>query len=632
MGLLNQTPVTIARREMRRLGMACAMAICVLFPRQAKAQLAITEVMSSAAENPSLGGKNSDHWELTNFGTHPIDLRDYRFNDADHEDEDRVDLIPSGSTIFSINPGQSFVFVRSNVSTNEDQFRQWWGSCVAADTPILFYRGPGLSRYGDELTLFSSAGLTVDQVHFGRARAGTSFVYDTITGEFGVHSAPGLNGACMAETATDTGSPGTTTGPVPLRIVAQPQSTGIHPQLNVTLSVKAVGLPRPRYQWFFDGMPLPGETRATITLSNMISTMAGAYHVRVSNGLSSVLSSNALVTLLHEPSEPRIVSAPLDATVLVNKGARFTLLVSAVPLATYQWFFNGVLLPNESGRSLLIPTCGLEMSGSEVMVRATNSLGSVEARARLFVTTKLDLRITEIQAAPSTDCDDHGDWFELTNFGTNAIQLLGYRFYDKRRLASAVVIDLPILLRPMESMVFVKTSAIGSFVEWWGPENLPEGLKIFSYSGFSLNRSGETLFVWSDSAETDQELVCDRPFSGSRPGISQWFDEDTAAFGRDSVVGEMGAFLAPQCGDIGSPGYISNPWPRFLSVERGTSGTRLRWRAIANAHYEILVSPSLADPWSRLRHVISTNSLAETVDSESIQVESRFYRIQEVTP
>ena len=59
-------------------------------------------------------------------------------------------------------------------------------------------------------------------------------------------------------------------------------------------------------------------------------------------------------------------------------------------------------------------------------VRAENPLGTNTACARLYVTAKPDLRITEVQAYPVTGCADHHDWFEVTNFGTNAVNLLGF--------------------------------------------------------------------------------------------------------------------------------------------------------------------------------------------------------------
>lgn len=621
-----------ARRERLKQGASLVyrVMIAAFLIVQAHGQLAITEVMSSAAGDPLIANdRMSDYWELTNFGTNRIDLSGYFFNDADHQLNQRQGLVPVGSPVSFVEPFQSIVFVRNDVVKSEAQFLAWWGSSISSNTVISFYEEPGFTRFGDALTLYSGTEI-VDSVRFGTAKGGASFVYDTATGEFGFHSVAGKDGAVRAETTADVGSPGTTAGPVPLRILSQPESVEIYPLLTTNLNVKAAGLPRAQYQWFFNGTMMPNATKATLALSNVTASMEGTYYVEVFNGLTNLVSSNAVVTLNSKPLPPQIVSTLQNATVLANKSARFTLIVAALPVARYQWFLNNVLLPNETGRSLLIQNCPLEMSGAEVRVRAENSLGWVEASARLYVTTKLDLRITEIHADPNNGCEDHHDWFELTNFGNSDLQLLGYRFLDQTALREAVIITESFVLAPGESMICVNDSAVGSFVEWWGVENLPPGLKIFSYSGFSLRARGEPLFLWSDSAETDDELVDGVVLSESRTGTSQWIDENGS--GQHSEVGLRGAFRAIECGDIGSPGYIANRSLRFVSVERNASGTALKWHARIGARYEVASSHSLGHPWTPISIVTATNSLAEIIDGGSINANARFYQIREIDP
>ncbi len=594
---------------------------------QVWAQLAITEVMSLASGNPPAPERKSDYWELTNFGPDPILLTDYYFTDDDHEEAEGLARTGFPNVIEA---GQSIVYVRNDIVQSEAEFREWWGSSISPNTIFAFYEDPGLSRYGDGLTLFFRTEI-VDSVRFGTAKGGASFVYDTKTGEFGVDSVAGKDGAFVAETTGDVGSPGSTAGLVPLTIVSQPESIEIYPLLNTTLSVKATGLPRPRYQWFREGEILEGETKATLRLSNVVS--GGTYYVQVSNGVTNVVSSNAVVTLSTTPIPPRIISAPRNATVLENKSARFTLIVESLPLASYQWFTNRVLLPNETNRSLLIQNCTLDMWDTEVKVRAENSIGWIDAVARLYVTTNLNLRITEVHASQKNDCagyNDHEDWFELTNFGVTEVSLLGYRFSDIQSLKDAVEITEPISLSAGESMIFVKNSSVGSFKEWWGVENLPPDLKIQGYEGFSLRASGESLYLWSDGAETIEELVDSVNWSGSIEGTSQWFDDGRVDL--HSVLGEQGAFAAVECADIGSPGYIANPPLSFTSVERRADGTRLKWRARGGMRYEISSSRSLAGPWTAMVEVTAANSIAEFVDTSSINSDTRFYRIQEIAP
>ena len=57
--------------------------LLVVLTCHARAQLAITEVMSDAATNhgPMVVQNQSDFWELTNYGPSPINLAGYFFSD-----------------------------------------------------------------------------------------------------------------------------------------------------------------------------------------------------------------------------------------------------------------------------------------------------------------------------------------------------------------------------------------------------------------------------------------------------------------------------------------------------------------------------------------------------------------------
>ncbi len=81
-------------------------------------------------------------------------------------------------------------------------------------------------------------------------------------------------------------------------ITAQPVSRLANAGSTVTFSVAALGQPPLGYQWFKDGLALPGETAATLTLADVQPSAVGAYTVEVTNGLGqSVLSQAADLTL-----------------------------------------------------------------------------------------------------------------------------------------------------------------------------------------------------------------------------------------------------------------------------------------------------------------------------------------------
>ena len=109
--------------------MAVAAAILLGWVRPAACQLAITEALSSASK--SLGANTnlaslSDYWELTNFGTEPINLNGYRWND-NFGGLYGNDVKSLDGLVIATN--ESIIFVQSDGSlTNVQGFLDWWGS------------------------------------------------------------------------------------------------------------------------------------------------------------------------------------------------------------------------------------------------------------------------------------------------------------------------------------------------------------------------------------------------------------------------------------------------------------------------------------------------------------------------
>jgi hypothetical protein len=81
-------------------------------------------------------------------------------------------------------------------------------------------------------------------------------------------------------------------------ITAQPRSQSVVAGGNVTLSVSATGSGPLMYQWFRDGVAVNGATAASLTLTSLTPTQAGAYHVEVSDAGGMTISDGVLVFVL----------------------------------------------------------------------------------------------------------------------------------------------------------------------------------------------------------------------------------------------------------------------------------------------------------------------------------------------
>jgi len=614
-----------------------------------QAQLAITEVMSWGSTN--LGStrvmSRPDFWELTNFGTNTIDLTGYRFSDTAGISETYG---PDDELMFGgrlIEPGESIIFSQDEDGawTDAAQFRAWWGDGnLRANLQIYFYPDRSFSSSSDAVQLWDSNTNLVDRVELYQARRGFSFTYDRSTGFLDSLSAAGENGAFKAVDTDDVGSPGWTTNSVPLAIVTQPQDQTVDGGTPATFSALAIGLPRPRYQWRFNGAAIPGAVSNVFEISASEPSHAGSYAVELTNGLMSVQSAPAVLHINTNLVPPSIAIPPFDLVVAPGQTAFFQVKARGYELPKFQWQFNGGNIAGATNETLLVANA-VDADSGIYSVRVLNSLGSTNASARLSVRAKPNLKITEVMGSRSTNTTIFGrsDWWELTNFDTNAVNLRGYRFDDYPEvLVGAFVITNDVVIQPGESVLFIQQMTPEFFIEWWGEENLPEGVQFVRYYGNGFDATGDALKLWNatpnsksdyiDRAEYAQDINPDfTPIGG--PSRTFWCG-DCDEFGLASVVGEWGAIRAARSEDVGSPGYVTNHSPRTvaprcLEISRNGQGVHFTWKTQAEKRYELLGKDSLeALNWTPLsRHTAAGTQLIIT-DATATNTVRRFYQLR----
>lgn len=81
------------------------------------------------------------------------------------------------------------------------------------------------------------------------------------------------------------------------QILSQPADQNVLSGDPANFSVSATGLEPLAFQWLFNGNPIPDATNSSFKISETQPFMAGAYSVKVSNGIGSITSSNALLTI-----------------------------------------------------------------------------------------------------------------------------------------------------------------------------------------------------------------------------------------------------------------------------------------------------------------------------------------------
>ena len=171
-----------------------------------------------------------------------------------------------------------------------------------------------------------------------------------------------------------------------------------------------------------------------------------------------------------------------------------------------------------------------------------------------------ELFISEVHPAGNGNGTYAADWVEITNNGTNAVDISGWKMDDdSNSFAASVALSGVNSIAPGQSVVFIEGDAtkVSAFnAAWFGTSNAPTGFVIGTYSG-----SGVGL-----SATSDQVNIFDA--SGNKiTGVS--FGVATNGFTFDnkntattvstlSAVGVNGAFVSFNGAETGSPGTTVN--------------------------------------------------------------------------
>ena len=150
---------------------------------------------------------------------------------------------------------------------------------------------------------------------------------------------------------------------------------------SATFSVGFYSKTTATFQWLKNGVPIPGETSATLTVSPITRASADLYSVTITNDTGSATSAEARLTVL---AEPEILASPTSAE--LSLGGTLTLNTEVIGAATlsYQWYFNGALLPGATDATLTIPNLEFTNSGCYHVV-VTNALGNATSHVASVV-------------------------------------------------------------------------------------------------------------------------------------------------------------------------------------------------------------------------------------------------------
>jgi uncharacterized repeat protein (TIGR01451 family) len=168
----------------------------------------------------------------------------------------------------------------------------------------------------------------------------------------------------------------------PVRIITQPTNQLVSQGQTASFKVEVTGTPPFAYQWYRDGSLIIDATNATYTTDPAtISDNGAQFVVIVTNLYGAATSAPPAVLALLLP--PTIVSQPADLTVINGSPAIFNVVATSLGTISYQWRFNGIVLPGETNATLSIASANPSHAGGYDVI-VSNSSGSTASRVAVL--------------------------------------------------------------------------------------------------------------------------------------------------------------------------------------------------------------------------------------------------------
>lgn len=176
--------------------------------------------------------------------------------------------------------------------------------------------------------------------------------------------------------------------------------------------------------------------------------------------------------------------------------------------------------------------------------------------------------ISEVAPYASGNTAYEADWIELTNTGSSAVDLTGWKVDDNSNsFAAGVALRGVTSIAAGQSVIFLESNASGTndaainagFKSAWFGSNVPAGLVVGNYggSGVGLSTSGDAVNIFNSGGG----LVANVSFGASTTGKS--FDNaaglNNTTITQLSAVGVNGAFTAYSGAEIGSVSAVPEP-------------------------------------------------------------------------
>lgn len=173
--------------------------------------------------------------------------------------------------------------------------------------------------------------------------------------------------------------------------------------------------------------------------------------------------------------------------------------------------------------------------------------------------------VSEVAPWSSGNSPVAADWFEVTNTGTTAVDITGWKFDDNSNaFASAVALNGITSIAPGESVIFLESAAPGTtvplFLSTWFGANPPAGLQVGTYTGagIGLSTGGDAVNLYNAGGTLQARVTFgSAPAGPSFATFNNAAGLNNTAITTLSIVDVNEAFAGVNdAAEIGSPGTI----------------------------------------------------------------------------
>jgi alpha-tubulin suppressor-like RCC1 family protein len=195
---------------------------------------------------------------------------------------------------------------------------------------------------------------------------------------------------------------------------SQPADASVYGGDSASFNVTAYGY-QLNYQWQLNGTNVSGATNNSLSLSNLTTNQAGAYHVLASNSYRTITSSNAMLTI----TPLVLLSQPAGNSLYVGDTALFSVLAYKNGPFTYQWRFNGTDLTGLTNSSLTVTNLATTNSGNYTVL-VSSPYGSLESSNAVLSVTDAKPIISK-QPSSAGFCPGSIATFQVTANGSKPL-------------------------------------------------------------------------------------------------------------------------------------------------------------------------------------------------------------------